>query len=170
MILSFNGQVKLFLSTVIVGAFLGLIYDFFRIFRKNIPHPDIMVQIEDFLFWTAVLGVMFAFMFHENFGEIRFFSIFGAFLGMIIYFLTVSRWVVFISDSVINAFIFVAKIFIEIIMTPFKLVFMVVGSPVKKTKKVLKNKSKNILHLCKVCAKIRIKNFKNDLKIIGKKK
>lgn len=90
MIVSISDQAALFLLTVGTGILIGFIYDLFRILRKTFPHPDIITHMEDLLYWVFVSFMMFYILLYKNYGEIRGFAIFGSFLGMGLYFLTLS--------------------------------------------------------------------------------
>jgi spore cortex biosynthesis protein YabQ len=112
-----SGQAWLFLSTVLLGAGVGFVYDIFRIFRKTAPRfarRAAAVQLEDLFFWLCVTLGVFYFMLVRNFGEIRFFSVIGMLIGTVLYFSTLSRHVIFIFVHIIN---FLKKI----IVLPFKL-------------------------------------------------
>jgi len=101
MILSMNYQTFLFFSAVAFGFFAGFLYDFFKIFRKIVRHKKIFVQIEDFFYWTACSLVLFFIMLEENFGEVRGFLILGAFVGMILYFVLLSRFFISVSNKIL---------------------------------------------------------------------
>ncbi len=164
-----NSQACLFLSTIIIGAFIGFIYDCFRIFRKIIPHSHFFIQLEDGIFWIMVILTMFLFMLHENFGEIRFFSIIGAFLGMLLYFLTVSKLVILVSSTVIAFLKKALCLFLTILFTPFRLLYLLFRKPVEKTGRFFRSKTKKILHLSKVCVRIKGKRMKQAFHIMRKK-
>ncbi|MCL2456757.1 MAG: hypothetical protein FWD19_04330, partial [Defluviitaleaceae bacterium] len=125
MILSMNGQAWLFFSTVLAGAAIGIFFDAFRILRKTfaIFASPAAVQLEDFIFWVAVTGGIFYFMLNRNYGEIRIFSVVGAGLGIVIYFATVSRFVLKIFVAIVE---FLKKVFaaaFKIIFFPLRIFF-----------------------------------------------
>ena len=129
MILSMSGQGLLFLTTVAAGFAIGFVYDIFRIVRKTVPHSHLMVQVEDVLYWVAVSLLMFYFMLHRNYGEIRFFSIAGAALGMILYFYSVSVIVMKVSVVVIGFIQKVILAVVGILLVPFKWLINIMGPP-----------------------------------------
>lgn len=130
MILSMSGQAWLFLSTVAAGFVMGFIYDIFRVIRKSLPHRHWMVQIEDIIYWSACSVLMFVFLLHENYGEIRFFAIAGAALGMVTYFVSLSAIVLKVSVTLIN---FLKKV----IMTVARILFTPVRWLLRLLKKLL---------------------------------
>jgi spore cortex biosynthesis protein YabQ len=158
-------QTLLFLSTVAGGAVIGLIYDFFRIFRKTTPHKGIFIQLEDMLFWLTATGLFFYFMLNENYGEIRFFSILGIALGMVLYFATVSVLIVRLSVILINFMKRVVSAAIKIVLLPVKLLITLFMPPLKKLAQFVHKR----LHALRFYGKMKLKKTFRDLRIIRKK-
>ncbi len=129
MIMSMKAQTLLFLSTAGVGALMAFIFDIFRILRRVFKHPNFLTYIEDALFWLVVSFLMFYHLLVKSYGEIRFFSILGSFLGALIYFLAVSNFVLTFSVTVINFFKKVLAIAIKIILFPIKIVLKALSYP-----------------------------------------
>lgn len=158
MILSMSDQALLFLTTVIIGAFIGFIYDFIRIFRKVIRHPDFVVQIEDSAFWILSAAGIFIIMLDRNYGEIRLFSILGIFIGMIIYFFTVSRPFLSVSFAIIDFIKRVIKFIIYVVLLPFKFILKLLSYPYRFVEGYILfvyRKLKSILKKYYLCVKIK---------------
>jgi len=102
MILSMQGQAFVFLAAVVTGFACGFVFDLFRVFRKAIRHGTILTQIEDAIFWVLAAFIVFYVMFTLNEGEVRAFSVLGAFLGMVLYFSTISRVIMKVSSKIIE--------------------------------------------------------------------
>ena len=132
MILSMAGQAWLFLSTVLVGAAIGLVYDAFRIFRKTTPHAGIAVQFEDLLFWIGVTGLTFYYMLHRSYGEIRPFALLGIIIGVLLYFATLSRLVLIVFVAVVNYIKKVVATAIGILLIPVKFIASLLAPPIKR--------------------------------------
>lgn len=86
--------------SVCMGIGVTFIYDFFRIFRKLIPHKNIAVSLEDIVFWIFCAISVFYLMHRESNGTLRWFAVLGGGLGMAAYkkvisrpFVTVSVWI-----------------------------------------------------------------------------
>lgn len=159
----------LFLSTIAVGGILGFLYDIFRILRITFPHGYLLIQLEDLLYWVIVVFTMFLFMLDKNYGEIRFFSVCGAFLGMLFYFLTLSFVVMSVSGAVVRAVKWVLRLLLEIIWTPFRLVLMLFQKPARKVKSFARKKTKRCLHFAAVYGRMKKKKFKNTMQVLLKK-
>lgn len=137
--MSISEQSYIFALTIIIGFFVGFVYDLFRILRKTIKHANIIIQIEDILYWIFVSVVMFYILLSKNYGEVRAFSIIGAFLGMLIYFLTLSQIFLPITVKIIN---FIKKIIlfvVKIILIPVKFVVKLLMYPINLLKSIACN-------------------------------
>ena len=91
---SLSYECLIFLYSVILGAFLGVVFDVFRVIRAIVPHNSFIVAFEDILFiliWALSLVV---FSVELSGGIIRFFCFFGTFLGFAIYFFTVGKIII----------------------------------------------------------------------------
>ncbi len=76
---------ELFLDALCCGMIIAVVYDLLRIYRKVIPHLNILVGIEDFIFWNIAGIYIFAVMFCSNNGVVRGFFLIGAIIGAYIY-------------------------------------------------------------------------------------
>ena len=165
MILSLHTQAQLFLLTVLMGGIMGLVYDGFRVFRHALPHKPFWIQLEDGVFWLVAVFLVFGVMLRASSGEIRFFSIFGLFGGMGLYFLTLSRLVIAVSDRVIALVKYIIALFWNIVTTPFRLVWLVVRRPLLKFGSFCGKKRKKLLHSLKLCVKMKLHHLRIDWKI-----
>ena len=68
-----------------MGAALLLIYDLLRVLRKLIKHSNLVVTLEDLIFWLVSSVIIFAMLYEKNNGIIRGFSIGVMLIGMIVY-------------------------------------------------------------------------------------
>ncbi|MCM1058091.1 MAG: spore cortex biosynthesis protein YabQ [Firmicutes bacterium] len=73
------------LHALLMGIFITFVYDLIRIFRRVIPHNSFFVSLEDLGFWIYCGGSVFLLMYHESNGELRWFAVFGAIGGMLLY-------------------------------------------------------------------------------------
>jgi spore cortex biosynthesis protein YabQ len=172
MILSMSSQALVFLTTVVIGAVIGFVYDLFRVIRKIVPHANLMTSIEDMLYWIIVSLLMFYVMLNQNNGEIRIFTVMGAFLGMLLYFLTVSKLFMAVSLTIVAFIKKILLVLFEIVMTPFRLIYKMLEKPIflcRKKLKKFRNVLKKWLHKSKNYAKIKKRKLKKDLRIILKK-
>ena len=78
-------EVTFFLHSFMMGIVITFMYDGFLILRRLIKHSDILVSLEDMVFWIACAIGVFYMLYEENNGILRWFAVFGAALGMIVY-------------------------------------------------------------------------------------
>lgn len=164
-------QIEIFLMAVVIGIILACIYDVIKIFRYAVLHKQIFVYIEDACFWIISTFYVFYICLNKNDGEIRLYFVMALFIGMMLYFFIVSPIVMSFAQRIIDVIKFIFNLFIEIILTPFKLIYMAFGRPVVKiAKKTLKKFLKHLI-FCKLCVKIKLMEFireKNMIKNIKK--
>ena len=87
-----------FISFILEGIVGGILLDILRAFRHNRKIKDIVVYLEDFLYWI-ILGVGVIWLSYIlDVGTIRMYMIFGVFLGLIIYFLSLTKVVYKVFD------------------------------------------------------------------------
>ncbi|MDD3413073.1 MAG: spore cortex biosynthesis protein YabQ [Lachnospiraceae bacterium] len=68
----------------LLGMGITICYDGIRFLRLLIPHNNVFIAIEDVAFWIITGFVVFYMFLKESNGSIRFFSIGGAILGMVV--------------------------------------------------------------------------------------
>ena len=143
--------------------------DGLRVFRHALRHNAFWVQVEDGLFWLLAVFLVFCVMLHANAGEIRFFTILGLFGGMGLYFLTLSRMVLAVSDKIISAVKYMLGLFGRIVTTPFRLLWLVFRRPARKIGGFCEKQRKKLLQSVKLCVKIIIHRLHINRRMLRKK-
>jgi len=95
-------QVYIFLGTILVGAIMGIIFDFFRALRRNGNTRNIIVYIQDIVFWLIVAIIIITSSFILNNGELRGYMLIGYLLGAFLYMLMLSNYVKGIFCFIMN--------------------------------------------------------------------
>lgn len=72
------------------GAFITIVYDMIRIFRRLISHGNFLIGVEDFLFWIWTAVWSFSVLYRENDGNLRMYTLLFMAVGMVIYHKTLS--------------------------------------------------------------------------------
>lgn len=98
---------------VISGAYITIVYDVIRIFRRLIPHGNVWIGIEDFFFWIWTALWVFSVLYRENDGSLRIYTILAMVLGMFLYHQTISEPLVGFFGKMIKK---LKKLFAAIIM------------------------------------------------------
>lgn len=125
--------------SVCVGAGLFFLYDILRIFRRIKKHGVILIGMEDILYWLVCTAVVFLMIYQKNDGMVRGFAIGGVFVGMLLYFLLLSRFVIKINVLVWK----------KILQAVRKLFVFLFGPLVKNGKKFLYFLRRQLKKICK---------------------
>ena len=80
-------QGQLFIFFFIIGMCIGIIYDIFRVIRKNFKTKDFVTQIEDVIFLIFCGALTLISIIELNNGEVRFYLFIAIFLGILLYFI-----------------------------------------------------------------------------------
>ncbi len=147
-----ENQACLFGIFIINGILIGLLFDFFRILRKSFKTNDFITYVEDVLFWILAGIILLYSIFVFNDGEIRLFMFLAVLIGIIIYILSISSYIIKINVKIINCFkMIIIKIF-KIISIPFtyiikilrKIFFKPISFIIINIKKISTNYSKKL--------------------------
>lgn len=129
-------QAVTFGGAVLLGAALGLVYDFFRVLRRRLRLP-LLGTVLDLLFWVLVTVGLFLYAILKGGGQLRLYMTVALFLGAVVYFLTLSRPALIFADLVADAL----TAFFRILVLPV----IILARFAKK----LKNFSKQHFHYAK---------------------
>lgn len=86
-------EVIVFLWFVLDGMVGGMFFDLLRVIRYNRKCGDLIVYLEDILFWILLFASSIWLTYFLDSGQIRMYMIIGIFLGMFLYFLTLTKFV-----------------------------------------------------------------------------
>ena len=125
-------QVYIFLSSVLIGAIMGVVFDFFRALRRNGNTKNIIVYIQDIVFWLIIAVIIITSSFILNNGDLRGYMLIGYVLGALLYMLILSNYIKGMFIIIMN---FITKIF-KAIIQPFAIML----ENLNKKDKKLENK------------------------------
>lgn len=100
----------------ISGLLIGVLFDIFRVSRKTFKIPNILVYIEDVLFWILTGAITLFTIFTFTDGQIRLYMILVMILGAFIYLITISKYFIIINTKIIN----LIKSIVKLLVLPFK--------------------------------------------------
>lgn len=115
-------QAYLFLIFCINGILIGLLFDLFRILRKSFKTPDFVTYIEDVVFWFLTGLLILYSIFTYNNGELRAYIFIAIFIGIVIYILALSKYIIKLNVTIINFIKLITSKIINILMFPFKII------------------------------------------------
>ena len=102
------------LSFFIAGICIGILFDLFRISRKTFKTPNILIYIEDILFWILTGLIILFTIFTKSNGEIRLYMIVSMLFSCFMYFFYISKYFIKINTKIISYIV----IFIKILLKP----------------------------------------------------
>ena len=142
-------QIKIFSIFFILGIIISILFDIFRILRKNIKTNYLFTSIEDCIY-IFIVGFLFlrSLIVFCN-GNIRFYIFFAFFIGIITYILTIKNFCGIIISAIIKTIILVIKL----ILIPIKYLYTGIIKLLNNSKKI----------------KIQIKEFLNRSKVTHEK-
>ena len=123
-------QGQLFIFFFIIGMCIGIIYDIFRVIRKNFKTKDFVTQIEDVIFLIFCGALTLISIIELNNGEVRFYLFIAIFLGILLYFLTFSK----VCVIIINVIVKFCKNLFKFILKIIKILYNIVKNIIKKHK------------------------------------
>lgn len=89
--MSVTSELIAFLYFAIAGMISGCVFDLFRCKRRNFNTPNIVVCIEDMLFWFIIGVIALYTSYIASNGQVRIYMLISMVLGALIYFLTFSK-------------------------------------------------------------------------------
>ena len=128
-------QVYIFLCSVLVGSFMGIIFDFFRALRRKGNTKNLIVYVQDIIFWFIVAIIIITSSFILNNGDLRGYMLIGYLIGALLYMLIFSK---FIKGIFIIIFDFVEKCF-HVLLSPLTKLL----EKIQKKQEILEKKQEN---------------------------
>lgn len=95
-------ELKFLLYSLYLGFVITFLYDNLRVIRRILKHNSGWIAFEDFIFWITVTYGIFSLQYYINRGMFRWFCIFGAFIGMSIYKITIGRFYVNMMTKILK--------------------------------------------------------------------
>lgn len=102
--MNYTEQIQTFLIFIVVGIIISLIFDIFRILRKVYKFSDMLIYMQDILFWLLTGIIILQSIFIFNSGDIRVFLFFGIFIGVFVYTSLFSQYIIKIGTIILNVF------------------------------------------------------------------
>ena len=133
-------QLTCLFTFTLTGIIIGILFDCFRILRKSFKTADWITYIQDFIFWIMAGAIVLFSIFKFNNGEIRSYIILGLAFGILLYMLTISKFVIKYTVIVIKFFKKIISYPIHIILS-FLNKFLINPIKAKFTKKQKKQQN-----------------------------
>lgn len=125
-------ELRFLLYSFLLGIIITFVYDNIRVCRRVIRHNTFFISMEDLFFWVLVSLSIFLLQHRENAGVFRWFSVVGAFLGMLIYRKIFSRLYVKEMTILFRKILKLLYIFFSYLFSPIYFVERKIGDFIKK--------------------------------------
>ena len=140
MAIAITEQASVFFRSLMLGAVLGCLYDFFRITRLAFIIPSLLVLVEDLLFFLFSSIILFGFMLENSYGQIRYFILLGVLLGWTIYYFTVGSFVMKCSAGIIH----ILRVVFAFLWRPFAWMGKKLGAAGRRLEKSASNTASKV--------------------------
>lgn len=155
---------------MISGLIIGIFFDLFRVLRKSFKTPDIVTYMEDILFWILTGIFLMYIIFHFSFGEIRLYMFISIGIGLIMYFLIISKYFISLNVKIINVIKNIIEKILYITLLPFNIIFKILKKTIFKPVTIITiNLSKNAINFFRNFVK-KINIFNKNKKNVSEKK
>ena len=108
-------ELIVFLYFILDGIAGGILLDALRVLRHNRKVKDLVVYLEDIIYWLLIGASVLWLSYILNTETIRIYMLLAVFLGMLIYFLTLTKMVYKVFDCfcryLSRLFSWIAKVF-----------------------------------------------------------
>lgn len=132
------GEGGLLAASFLFGMILMLLYDIFRILRRIVRHGTALMAVEDILYWLFCAIGIFAMLYQENDGLLRWFVLVGVAIGMLFENAVISPFVVRLFVKVLRAWLKIFRKIFGIFTKPGKKICNFIKKQLKKMKKAIK--------------------------------
>lgn len=144
-----SGQIvsegRFLFSCFLSGICITIAYDCLRIFRRVKKHSTGFVALEDVIFWFAAAAFLFYMLYETNNGVIRWFSIAGAGVGMLLYKYTIGEHLVEIMSTLLNRIQDMVARFLRWLFRPLKWLINRAWNKCKRLRRKMKKQLKKKL-------------------------
>lgn len=115
MVMNVQNQLYSFLVMLYGGIIIAILYDIYKIIRFILRPKKIATDIGDVIFWVLGTIVFIFFLYISNYVEIRFYAFLGFIIGIFLY-------NIILSPFVVKLLLFVYKIIKNILLKIYKVV------------------------------------------------
>ena len=133
-------EIRFLLYSLVLGAIITFVYDNIRVFRRVLKHNTFMISVEDLFFWIGVSLSVFLLQHWENNGVFRWFSVAGAFAGMLLYRKILSRFYIKNMTIILRKLLTFLYLFFVRLFSPIYYVEKKAGQLLKKTGRFVRQK------------------------------
>ena len=154
-------QAYVFLSMILCGGICTAVFDVFRAVRRYKKSDGGVIVLQDLVFWIVELCLVYLTAFKLNYAKVRVYEILALVIGSVIYFVTLSDFVIKQLCMVIGAFVTL----INKISVPFRKLAKTLMLPAKKLRKYACEKSEIVRTAIRLRVNIAGQRMKKAFKV-----
>lgn len=128
-------ELRFLLYSFFLGIIITFIYDNIRVCRRTIRHNTFFISLEDLFFWIGVSLSVFLLQHRENDGIFRWFSVVGAFTGMLLYRKLFGRFYVKRMTILFRKILKILYLFFSFLFSPIYFAERKIGNFFKKLRR-----------------------------------
>ncbi len=118
-------EVYSLLALTFTGFFMGLCYDTLRAIRRTVSFNMLFIWISDFLYWIFVCGFVAYIVLLTDDGRINIYEICGIIIGTILYYNTISTFIVKLLSLIFKKILKIICLFFKIVLTPIRFLYKI---------------------------------------------
>lgn len=127
------GQIQIFLVTLLTGAFLGIIFDFYRVLRGVFRPRFVMTTVADLIYWIVATATVLVSLLLCNWLELRLYVFLGLLGGGVAYYRLLSRYAIYLMIRALRCIGWLLrwgkKIFVYTVILPVSFVTRLLAWP-----------------------------------------
>ena len=135
-----SAQAALFLASVVCGVTLSVIFDLFRAVRITLKPNAVITAVTDIIYTFIAFAAVIYCVWDYGSGKFRYYEILGLGIGSVIYFASVSRFVLrvflFTVEKICQIFGFILKI----LLTPLRFLYKILIVPTRNSISAIKQR------------------------------
>lgn len=130
MVVSLSYELQAFSAAIIIGLLSGVIYDLAKSIRCVLKGNT----FTDILMWLCIIIISGIIWYRFQNGEIRWYTVIGAVISVVLYFLLISRLVFCAFSFAVRKIYCFFNIILKILLTPIKFLCKIISVYIKKAK------------------------------------
>ena len=119
-------EIYVLLATVVCGIALSILLDFRRGLQKAINFPDFIVIAADIIYWCVAFAAVVWVIWFFNSGKVRAYEIIGFASGSLLYFFTISPFVLQAFTWIIENILKIIRFIFKILLTPIRFLYKII--------------------------------------------
>lgn len=127
-------QIAVMLYSLLLGAYLSLVFDVFRVIRIAIKHSNTVVLIEDIIYCAIALITGILFLSEYNDGGFRAYILIAATVGFFVCHCTLGKFIMIQAKLILR----LVRLIMRLIFAPIRLILRLICKLFKKIRLFLK--------------------------------